>query len=144
MIKAKLNLQKILIGFLIKKGNKKKATQIVNFIFNKLSVEFDKSIIQIYIRLFFLLNIYVEARKIRIKRRSVIVPFAVSLKRRSYLILKWIMKAVNANTNKISLLQKIYTEFVLILQRNESKAFIFKKDNDKQVLLNRSNMHFRW
>lgn len=143
-IKSKLNLHAKLIGFLTKKGNKNKAKIIVNSVFRKLSFYSKRSTRRIFLRIFSALNVFVEARKIRIKRRSHVVPFAITLKRRSYLIVKWIMKAVNESKKKDPIAKKVYREFVRILKKKPSKALKIKKFNDKQVLANRSNMHFRW
>jgi len=90
------------------------------------------------------LSVFVESKTIKVRKKSYIVPFTVSLKRRSYLISKWLMKAVSQNTSKQPTYAKIKSEILFLLKKSQSKAFKLKQLNNKQVLLNRSNAHFRW
>ena len=132
------------LGFLIKKGNKKKAKQILNKAFLMVSKETGKSMAFLLFKLFLKLNIFVEAKNVRIKRRFHVVPFSLSLNRRSYLIIKWLIKAVSENKKKISFINKIAEEILLIINNGNSKALNFRNLNNKLALANRANIHFRW
>jgi len=139
-----LSLYYKLIGFLTKKGNKSKAISIVNNLFFLLSKRFNTLSFNLLYNLFFKLNIFVEVKSLRIKRRTYLVPFSIGLKRRSYLILKWLLLAVKQNKKKASISRKLYEEIELILT-NKTCNTIKKKDlNNKTALLNRSNLHYRW
>jgi len=139
-----LNLYNKLIGFLTKKGNKKRAKHIVNTAFLIVSKKTKHSISFILFKLFSKLNVFIEAKKIRIRRRFFIVPFSLSLQRRSYLIIKWLIKSVLENDKKISISLKLAKEIFLLIKTKNSKALGFKNLNNTQALTNRSNIHYRW
>ena len=140
----KLNLYIKFLGFLIKKGNKIKAKKILDKAFSIVSQKTGYSLASILFKLFLKLNVFVEAKIIRIKRRSLVIPFSLSLQRRSYLIIKWLMKAASENKKKISITEKISAEILLVINNLGSKAVKFKVLNNRQVLANRSNTHYRW
>jgi ribosomal protein S7 len=140
----KLNLYNKLLGFLIKKGNKNKAKKIIDKAFLIVSKQTGYSLIFLLFKLFLKLNVFVEAKTIRIKRRSHVVPFSLSLKRRSYLIIKWLMKAIIENKKKIPIVYKISEEILYIINNSSSKAIKLRNLNNTQALANRSNIHFRW
>ena len=120
MLVVKKTLYTKLLGFLIKKGNKKKAKSILDKTFFYISAKTGLSISYILLKVFLNLNTFVEARTIRIKRSSYIVPFALSLKRRSYLIIKWLIMASLLNKKKVPFSTKIQQEVVLILKKHFS------------------------
>lgn len=143
--KVSLNLYTKLLGFLTKKGNKLKSKVIIDTVFLNLSKLTKRSTSFLLYLLFQRLNIFVESKIIRIKRRTHIVPFSVSLKRRSYLVAKWIVLALVENNKKVSVVEKIQEEIVEILKgSNLSKALKLRLNNNKQALANRANMHYRW
>ena len=74
------NLYSKLLGFFIKKGKKVKSKKILDNAFFLVSKKTGFSFCYILYTLFLKLNIFVEAKKVRIKRRSVVVPFSISLK----------------------------------------------------------------
>ena len=143
-ISLKINLYNKLLGFLIKKGNKIKAKKIIDSAFLEVSKKTGHSLSFLLFKLFCKLNIFVESKTIRVKRSSFIVPFSISLKRRSYLIIKWFMKIIIENKKKISISQKIAEEIFLILKTPSSKVLKLRALNNMQALSNRSNIHFRW
>jgi len=132
------------LGFLIKNGNKTKAKKIVDKSFTLASKNSKKSVIFLLKLVFSRLSVFVESKTIRVRKKAHIVPFPVSLNRRFYLVSRWLMKAVSQNSNKISTHLKIKNEILLLLKKSQSKAFKLKQLNNKQVVLNRSNAHFRW
>lgn len=133
------------LGFLIKDGKKKKAKAILDKALLIVSKKTGYSLIFILLKVFLNLNTFVEARHIRIKRRTHIVPFPISFKRRSYLILKWLIIGVKANKKKMAFSLKLAKEIFLIFKKSTtSQALKLQKINNKKANSNRSNIHFRW
>ena len=134
-----------LLGFLNKKGMKSSAKFILDSAILLVSKRLKRSRYIILLRLFFKLNTFVESRKLRIKKSTYIVPFAISLKRRLYLATKWLILSVNQNTRQISLIEKLADEMLRVLKKDSySKSKKQKQLNNSQALANRSNIHFRW
>jgi ribosomal protein S7 len=140
----KLNLQKKLTGFINKEGNKKKSIGIINKSFYLISKKSKRFSTLLLITLFYKLNVFVEARNIKVRRRNYIIPFPINLGRRFYLIIKWLFKAINKNNKKIPISSKITKEFRLTLKNLYSSARFSRKKNNKLLQKNRSNTHFRW
>ena len=138
------NLYSKLLGFFIKKGNKVKSKKILDNAFFLVSKKTGFSFCYILYTLFLKLNIFVEAKKVRIKRRSVVVPFSISLKRRSYLVTKWLMQSVLQNEGRILTEIKLFEEILKVLTNSSSKSLKMKSLNNSQALANRSNIHYRW
>jgi len=140
----KKNLYSQLLGFFIKKGKKIKSKKLLNNAFFLVSKKTGFSFSYILFTLFLKLNIFVEAKKVRIKRRSHIVPFSISLKRRSYLVTKWLMQSILQNDARVSTELKLFEEILNVLNNTSSKALKMKIFNNSQALANRSNIHYRW
>jgi ribosomal protein S7 len=138
------NLYDKFLGFLIKKGNKNVAKSILEKALIKLSKKLRISKNIIFLRIFFKLNTFVEVRKIKIRNRSYFVPFSLSVKRRAYLVIKWLLLAVKENKAKISMSEKLYLEIDSILTKQNCKTKSFKIFNNNQAFLNRANSHYRW
>jgi len=145
MLLVKKTLYTKLLGFLIKNGKKKKAKSILDKAFLSISTKTGLSISYILLKVFLNLNTFVEARTIKVKRSSYIVPFSLSLKRRSYLIIKWLIMASLLNKKRVTFVIKIQQEVVLILKKHfSSQALKLKKLNNIRANSNRANIHFRW
>jgi len=140
----KKNLYSKLLGFFVKKGKKVKSKKILDNAFFSVSKKTGFSFCYILYTLFLKLNIFVEAKKVRIKRRSVVVPFSISLKRRSYLVTKWLMQSVLQNEGRILTEIKLFEEILKVLTNSSSKSLKMKSLNNSQALANRSNIHYRW
>jgi ribosomal protein S7 len=133
------------LGFLTKKGNKVTAKKILDEAFLDVSLKTKQPVHILLIKVFLKLNSFVETKKIKFKRSTHVVPFVItSFKRKSYLIIKWLMEAVEQDKRKIPVAQKLSKEILNILKNKSSKALIQKKMNTKNALTNRSNIHFRW
>jgi len=145
MLLVKKTLYTKLLGFLIKNGKKKKTKSILDKAFLSISTKTGLSISYILLKVFLNLNTFVEARTIKVKRSSYIVPFSLSLKRRSYLIIKWLIMASLLNKKRVTFVIKIQQEVVLILKKHfSSQALKLKKLNNIRANSNRANIHFRW
>jgi ribosomal protein S7 len=139
-----MNLYNKLLGFLIKKGKKNKAKQVLNKAFFLISEKTGYSMAYILFKVFLKLNVFVEAKTVRVKRRSHIVPFSLGLKRRSYLIMKWLIKSIVENQKKINSSHKIAEEILCLINNSQSKAIKLRNLNNNLSLANRSNIHYRW
>jgi len=142
--KKKINLYQKFVGFLTKKGKKTKAKKILDSTFLKISKRVKKPLHKVMLRLFRNLNVFLEYKVIKKRKNKHIVPFSINLHRRAYLVLKWLIKAVHENKKKIPFSKKLINEILLIIGNKTSKATKLKATNNSQVLLNRSNIHFRW
>ena len=137
-------LYKKFLGFLIKKGNKTVAKNILDKTFLIVSKTTGLPMHVSMLKLFLSLNSFVEVKKVRIGRRSLLVPFSINLKRRSYLIVKGLMQAIKENKKKTSLSVRLAEEILQILQGSTSAAKKLRNLNISQALANRSNIHYRW
>jgi ribosomal protein S7 len=144
MFRKNFILYNKLLHFIIKKGNKIRAAIILDNVFQQLCLLTKKSFLQVLLCIFYKLNTSIEAKKIYIRKRNHIVPFVISLKRRSYLIVKWLVISVSKNKKNISIAKKLFMELTRLLIKKNSLSLKLKHLNFKKVYLNRSNTHFRW
>ena len=140
----KQSLYSILVGFLIKNGNKSIAIKVINTAFSKVSKKIGLSRRQILLKLFLKLNSFVEVRKVKVRKRIFFVPFPTTIKRRLYLTIKWLVMASQKNKKKISLSEKLAYEIEQTLTTDTSFSLEFLKSNLDLALKNRSNLHYRW
>lgn len=136
-------LYKKFLGFLIKKGNLISAKKILDNTFIKVSQKTGLSMEVALLKLFLMLNTFVEVKKVRIRRRSFLVPFSITLNRRSYLIAKWLMQSIK-DERKSSMVEKLTSEIISVIAGNNSKSKKLKLFNISQAMANRSNTHYRW
>jgi len=117
----------------------------LNNTFFVLSKEVGKPSNFILFQLFKRLNVFVESKNVKIRRSTYMVPFSLNVKRRSFLIVKWLIQAAKENKKRIPISEKIAAEILLVLKNStSSKALKFKALNNKNALKNRSNIHYRW
>lgn len=140
----KFNLYNKFIGFLVKKGNKVASKHILEKTLKLVSKRLKRSPKTLLLLLFSKLNVYVETKKVKIRNRSYTIPFSLSLKRRSYLTLRWIITVIRENKKKTSFVRKLTAEIIQTLTTSKSKTLTLKKINNNQAFLNRSNSHYRW
>jgi ribosomal protein S7 len=138
------NLYNKFLGFLIKKGNKISARSILNTSFLTVSKKTGLPLHILLLKIFLKLNSFVEVKKVRVQRSSHLVPFSIRLKRRSYLIIKWLMQAVKEDSRKISMSEKLSSEILDTIKKNPSRSVKIRNFNISQALSNRSNIHYRW
>lgn len=140
----KTTLYNKLIGVLTKQGNKTAAVKIINSAFLKVSKNTTLSMNKILLKLFLKLNSFVEVKKVRVKRSFHLVPFQITLKRRSYLIIKWLLQVIKTDTRNISISDKLGFEIEQTLKSENSKLLNLQTLNTTLALANRSNIHYRW
>jgi small subunit ribosomal protein S7 len=138
------NLYNKIINFFTKKGNKVKATNLVNSAFDKISKSTGLSFNEILTKLYLKLNSFVEIKKIKVRRGFHLVPFPISHKRSTYLMIKWLLQAIKNDNRKVPVSDKLFLEINQTISSSSSKSLDIKNSNITQVLANRSNIHFRW
>jgi len=138
------NLYSKFLGFLIKKGNKISARNILNNAFLVVSKKTGLSLHILLLKIFLKLNTFVEVKRVRVQRSSHLVPFSIRLKRRSYLIIKWLMQAIKEDNRKISMSEKLAFEISNTIKKSPSRSVKIRNLNISQALSNRSNIHYRW
>ena len=138
------NLYNKIINFFTKKGNKVKATNLVNSAFDKVSKSTGLSFNEISTKLYLKLNSFVEIKKIKVRRGFHLVPFPISHKRSTYLMIKWLLQAIKDDKRKVPVSDKLFLEINQTISSSSSKSLDIKNSNITQVLANRSNIHFRW
>jgi small subunit ribosomal protein S7 len=138
------NLYNKIINFFTKKGNKVKATNLVNGAFDKVSKSTGLSFNEILTKLYLKLNSFVEIKKIKVRRGFHLVPFPISHKRSTYLMIKWLLQAIKDDKRKVPVSDKLFLEINQTISSSSSKSLDIKNSNITQVLANRSNIHFRW
>ena len=138
------NLYNKIINFFTKKGNKVKATNLVNSAFDKISKSTGLSFNEILTKLYLKLNSFVEIKKIKVRRGFHLVPFPISRKRSTYLMIKWLLQAIKDDKRKVPVSDKLFLEINQTISSSSSKPLDIKNSNITQVLANRSNIHFRW
>jgi len=144
LLSNKKTLYSILIGFLTKNGKKALAVKTLTAAFLQVSKKTNLSTRQIFLNFFLRLNSFVEVRKIKIRKKTVFVPFPIVLKRRLYLTMKWLIKAAKQNKSKITLSDKLAFEIKQTLTTKDSNSLRIFKNNLELALKNRSNLHYRW
>jgi ribosomal protein S7 len=142
--KPQLNLYIKILSFLIKKGKKTKAKALLDFSLFTVCNLTKLPLHYIFIKIFSLINVFVETKTVRVKRSSYIVPFSINLKRRFYLLTKWLVQASSVNKQKVSFSKKFIKEIVCVLTKQKSEVLNIKVLNNSKALVNKSNIHYRW
>jgi ribosomal protein S7 len=140
----KKTLYKILLGFLVKKGNSVDAKKILINTFTLVAKKTGVSKEISFLKLFISLNSFVETKKVRVRKKFVTVPFSINLKRRSYLIISWLIKTTAANNLISTFSEKLSSEIINVILGNDNNCNKSKVLNILQALQNRSNIHYRW
>jgi len=133
-----------ILGFLIKKGKKSVAKKTLDNAFVITAKKTGLSLHYLLLKVFSKLNTFVEIRKLRIRRRAYFVPFSINVKRRSYLAIKWLVSAVDQDSRKVSMAEKLATEIYKVVNNLPCKSIKTKESNNSQAIANRSNIHYRW
>lgn len=139
-------MQKKLIGFLIKNGNKTAALMIFNKICNKISATVPIISLTYFFSLFFLkLNTNIEIRKVSFRRRIHYIPTPIKSSRKIFVIFQWIRQVLNSNKQNISFYNKFYNELIAVVFAESTSPIIkLKLDNELKAYQYKSKAHFRW
>ena len=133
-----------LIGILTKKGKKSIATNILNKTLMLLQKDLKISANYIILKIINRLKVSIESKKVRIKQSTHLLPLPIKLKRKVFLISKWIFLGAKKQKFKKNFEFKLKTELNKLICSKESFAYKYKKYNIYKSLQNKSNIHFRW
>jgi len=141
---TKLNLYKNFVSFIFKSGKKHIWEKIISDIFLLLKkfLKFSQNII--LLKIFLRLYSKIEIKKIKTRRKTALVPVFISVRRRFFLSLKWLLLAVNKNKLQISLKEKLFLEIFKLTKNKSCESFKQLELNNQNVYLNRANFHYRW
>jgi ribosomal protein S7 len=142
--KKNLNLYKSFISFIFKAGKKYVWEKVIKniFLLLKKNLKFSQNII--LLKIFLRLYSKIEIKKIKSRKKTILVPVFISIRRRFFLSLKWLLVGVNKNKLKISLKEKLFIEIFKIVKNKSCDSLKQLELNNKNVYLNRSNFHYRW
>ncbi len=143
-IRANKTLYTSFIGYLTKNGKKNIAKRIIDDAFTTASKATKLPPQVVLLETFKKLNTLVEVKSVKIGAETHVIPFAVSFKRRSYLVVKWLMQAVDGDKRRVPTADKLSTELINTIKGKTSKSLQAKENNTQQALQNRANIHFRW
>lgn len=139
-------MQKKLIGFLTKNGNKTAALFIFNKICNKISTAVPVISLSYFFSLFFLkLNTNIEIRKVSFRRRIHFIPISIKTSRKMFVIFKWIKEAIAKNKQNSPYATKLFNELIaVVFSESSSPVMKLKLDNELKAYQYKSKAHFRW
>jgi ribosomal protein S7 len=139
-------MEKKLIGFLIKNGNKTAALTIFNKVCKKISTTIPVVSLSYFFSLFFMkLNTNIEIKKVSFRKRVHFIPTPIKTSRKSFIIFKWIRQVISNNKQNISFYNKLYNELIaVIFLENSSSLIKLKLDNEVKAYQYKSKAHFRW
>lgn len=139
-------MQKKLIGFLIKNGNKSASLAVFNKICTKISTNLPNISLSYFFSLFFLkLNTNIEIRKVSFRRRDHFIPIPIKNARKTFVIFKWIKQVISSNNQNIAFYNKLYNELLAVVFLETSSAIVkLKLENELKAYQYKSKAHFRW
>ena len=126
LTKKKFYFNIIFFKFLLKKGNINKSTTVFKETFHILFKETGLGSYTILTQLCINLHINFEVKRIRVRHNSHLVPVPLSLRRRYYLICKWVFDAVNLNKTNQKFSIKLASEIIKII-KNQLRIFLKTK-----------------
>ena len=140
----KLNLYKNFISFIFKSGKKHIWEKIIAdlFLLIKKNLKISQNII--LLKIFLRLYSKIEIKKIKTRKKTALVPVFISVRRRFFLALKWLLVAVNKNKLQISLKEKLFLEIFKLTKNKSCESLKQLEINNENVYLNRANFHYRW
>ena len=140
----KLNLYKNFISFIFKSGKKHIWEKIISDIFLLIKKNLKISQNIILLKIFLRLYSKIEIKKIKTRKKIALVPVFISVRRRFFLALKWLLVSVNKNKLQISLKEKLFLEIFKLTNNKSCESLKQLELNNENVYLNRANFHYRW
>lgn len=134
-----------LLGSLVKKGKKIKASQLLKKSLETVSSNLNIKPNLVIYSLSKKLSHLIELKKVKIRKNTHIVPFPVTISRRRFLFSKQLLSSFDSKLvkKKVSTSEKLSEQMLSFLEKRGSN-FNKKEDYLKQVVANRSNAHYRW
>jgi ribosomal protein S7 len=133
------------VGYLTKKGNKRKAKKIVDSSLLIVSREFNLPLRVVLTQVLKNVGCSIELKTIHIRKNISIVPISINQNRKYYLTVKKIVDSLKQDIQKKSLTEKLIAELTGILLLNSSNNSLKKTQIElTNAVSNKSNIHFRW
>jgi ribosomal protein S7 len=134
------------LGLLIKNGDRVSAKRLLDKTFTIVLKSAKISFNIIILKIIILLNTFVEVKQIKkYKKINYQVPFPISLKRKLYLSVKWVISSALEDKRRVPFFEKISQEILLLItNKSVSKSYKKKSKNLNLAMANKSNVHFRW
>lgn len=142
--KTVTDLYKKIVGLIQKKGNKTKSEYILSSALFLIKKKLKMPTQIILLNLFKKLKTSVEPRVVRVRRQFHDVPCPVSHKRKTFLIAKWLLKSIEKDKKKISIITKLKRHILKVICTSNSLPYKTKKYIVHKTIENRSNSHYRW
>jgi len=115
-----------ILGVLIKKGRKSLAKKFLDKALFLVSIKTHFSIFKILKIMNENLKIFVEAKEIIRYKKKHYIPYTISIKRQSCLLLKWFLNSINEKNSKISIEKKLAEEILSIINQSETSLTLLK------------------
>jgi ribosomal protein S7 len=134
------------INSFLQSGLKNKTKKNIDIILNKVSIKNNIQPIQVLYVVYSKLCSIIEVKKLKIRNRSMFIPFPINLKRRFYLTSFFLKQGILERKKKQNKSYGTLLELEInsILNNNVSYTLKILNKYLLQVLKNRSNAHFRW
>jgi len=132
-----------LMGCLTKRGKRQKAKQILDQSLLQTSKVTRNCASKILYRLASKLGNLIELRKLKIRKNVILVPFLSKKNRRQFLVSKQLVSELKTNRKKFDGATKLSEHMRSFLLKGGDN-FNKRKLYQKQILANRSNLHFRY
>jgi len=134
----------VFFKFFLKNGDNAKASANFKKLFSLLFAQTNLGCYTILNKIYRVLYINFEVRKIKKYRSSYLVPVPTKKKRRCFLIVKWLFDAAYQDKRLVPFYNKLSLEILKYLENKESEGKKKKFFTLKLALLNRANSHYRW
>ncbi len=140
------SLYNTFLGLLIKNGDLVSAKTLLDNAFSIILTTTKIPFNIIILKIVLLLNTFVEVKQIKkYKKFNYSVPFPITLKRKFYLSVKWIINSALEDKRRLPFFEKLSHEIVLLItNKSVSKSYKKKQKNVELAMANKSNLHFRW
>ena len=142
--KNKPLLSKMFLKFFLKEGKIQNAQTNLKQLFRLLFEKTNLGEYSILNKIYKILYINFEVRKIKKYRSSHLVPVPLTKKRRFFLVMKWLFDSIQQDKKNVGVVVKLSSEISKYLENSNSEGKKKKSLMKKMALQNRSNAHYRW
>jgi ribosomal protein S7 len=137
-------IEKTLVGCLTKRGKKQISKKIVYASLLDSSRKLKLSLVQILRKLSSRLGLIFEIRNVKIRRNIHTVPSPITTKRRGYLVVKRLLKALETDRTKRPVTEKLTEQIINVVLKKNTYTIADRKSIVQNAVRNRSNVHYRW
>lgn len=142
----KTNLYFLFLNIIFKNGKKQITELFVSKVLKKIIFLKRTNINIILIKLFKKLNLRVEVRKVRHRKRTTIIPFYITYKRKFSSTFRWFINFTKKTSKKfkVSFFYQLFYEIFKIISGNDSQVLKHITANNNLAFKFRSNANYRW